>query len=81
MFDAPLMITCAETVGVTAGHTDVSLWYVLKGNRAASLLFDASEFNAAKWFPFTDVPLERSDPHMNRFLRKLAKQNIEVSDM
>jgi 8-oxo-dGTP diphosphatase len=72
LHDAPLMITCTETVGITAGHTDVSLWYVLAGDHAAPITFDAGEFNGAAWFPFDDVPLERSDPHMSRFLRKLV---------
>lgn len=72
LFDTPLMITCTETVGLTAGHTDVSLWYVLAQSRMEPLVFDASEFNTVKWFRASEVPLEQSDPHMNRFLRKLA---------
>ena len=28
----PLFLTSTVTVGLTAGHTDVSLWYVLKGD-------------------------------------------------
>ncbi|MEP7220177.1 MAG: NUDIX hydrolase, partial [Bacteroidota bacterium] len=72
LLDAPLMITRTETVGLTAGHTDVSLWYVLAHDRAEPLAFDTSEFESVRWFPFSDVPLNRSDPHMARFLRKLA---------
>ncbi len=70
--DMPIMVTCATTVGLTAGHTDVSLWYVLRGDRQQSLVFDADEFNSVEWFPFADVPLTRSDPHMGRFLKKLV---------
>jgi 8-oxo-dGTP pyrophosphatase MutT (NUDIX family) len=70
--DAPMMVTCTTTVGLTAGHTDVSLWYVLRGDRQQSLVFDANEFNRVEWFPFANVPLMRSDPHMGRFLKKLA---------
>ncbi|HVZ38304.1 MAG TPA: NUDIX hydrolase [Candidatus Kapabacteria bacterium] len=70
--DPPLMITCTETVGLTAGHTDVSLWYVLRGSRRLSLRFDAAEFSSVRWFPLGDVPPDRSDPHMCRFLAKLA---------
>jgi 8-oxo-dGTP diphosphatase len=75
----PLMITCTGTVGLTAGHTDVSLWYVLQGDRQRPLSFDAEEFNAARWFPFAEVPLARSDPHMKRFLRKLALSRAQVT--
>jgi 8-oxo-dGTP diphosphatase len=77
--DPPLMITCTRTVGLTAGHTDVSLWYVLQGDRQRPLSFDAEEFNAARWFPFAEVPLARSDPHMKRFLRKLALSRAQVT--
>jgi ADP-ribose pyrophosphatase YjhB (NUDIX family) len=70
--EPPLMVTCTETVGLTAGHTDVSLWYVVNADMAALITFDASEFNAVRWFKFQDVPLQRSDPHLARFLAKLT---------
>jgi 8-oxo-dGTP diphosphatase len=69
---APVLLTATTTVGLTAGHTDVSLWYVVRASRAQKIDFDEKEFNAVRWFPFTEVPLERSDPHMDRFLRKLG---------
>lgn len=69
---APHMITCTTTVGLTAGHTDVSLWYVVQGTRGADVVFDAEEFHRVQWFAYSDVPLHRSDPHMERFLRKLS---------
>ncbi len=68
----PLMVTCATTVGLTAGHVDVSLWYVVRANRHQSIRFDESEFNTVQWFPFPDVPLHRSDPHLGRFIAKLG---------
>jgi 8-oxo-dGTP pyrophosphatase MutT (NUDIX family) len=71
---APLMITCTMTVGLTAGHTDVSLWYVVRANRTQNIKFDAGEFNAVRWFSFSDVPLHRSEPHLGRFIRKLTSQ-------
>ena len=69
--EAPLMITCTTTVGLAAGHTDVSLWYVVRGNVAHELKFDDTEFSAVRWFQFSEVPFERSDPHLRRFIRKL----------
>jgi 8-oxo-dGTP pyrophosphatase MutT (NUDIX family) len=70
--EAPLMLTISETVGLTAGHTDVSLWYVLNGDRHAPVEFDAEEFYSARWFHVDEAPISRSDPHLSRFLRKLA---------
>ena len=69
--DSPLMVTSTKTVGVTAGHTDVSLWYALRGDRTHALEFDSSEFLSVCWYPFDDIPFERSDPHMRRFVTKL----------
>lgn len=67
----PLFLTSTITVGLTAGHTDVSLWYVLKGDRDVSYPFDRGEFNAIRWFGWNDLPYKRSDPHMRRFIQKL----------
>ena len=68
---APLMITCSTTVGLTAGHVDVSLWYVVHAPRTQKINFDETEFDAVKWFEFGQVPLHRSDPHLGRFIAKL----------
>lgn len=68
---APLMVTCTTTVGLTSGHTDVSLWYVVNAARSQALTYDAAEFNVIRWFGFSEVPLERSDPHLQRFMLKL----------
>lgn len=68
----PLMLTSSETVGITAGHTDVSLWYVVAAEREVPVAFDVEEFHGVQWFHFGDAPLSRSDPHLDRFLRKLA---------
>lgn len=72
--DGPVFVTITETVGKTAGHTDVSLWYVLRGDRRAQLDFDDSEFHAVRWFHKDDVPLDRTDKHMSRFLQKLYER-------
>lgn len=74
LYDQPQFLTVTETVGKTAGHTDVSIWYVLKGNRYAGLVFDTTEFQTIRWFDKDEVPLERSDKHMDRFLKKLYRQ-------
>lgn len=72
--DEPLFLTSTETVGLTAGHTDVSLWYVLKGDHRQKYTFDAEEFHSIQWFDFDEIPYERSDPHMGRFMEKLKQR-------
>lgn len=70
--DAPLMVTCTTTVGLTAGHTDVSLWYVVHAPGTQALTVDRSEFESVRWFHFQEIPFERSDPHLRRFILKLG---------
>jgi len=71
----PLMVTCTTTVGLSAGHADVSLWYVVRADRTESIEFDREEFAGVRWFEFADVALRRSDPHMGRFLMKLTSRS------
>jgi 8-oxo-dGTP pyrophosphatase MutT (NUDIX family) len=67
----PLFLTSTLTVGLTAGHTDVSLWYVLKGDSNKAYEFDKCEFNDVRWFRLDEIPHDKSDPHMRRFIEKL----------
>lgn len=67
----PLMITTRETVGLTAGHIDVSLWYAIKGDRKAEVKFDKREFNAVQWFHIDNIPFEKAEPNLKRFIAKL----------
>jgi 8-oxo-dGTP pyrophosphatase MutT (NUDIX family) len=73
--EKPFFITATETVGLTPGHTDVSLWYLLKGSTHDFITFDKSEFNDVEWFTFKEI-LESDqsifDPHMHRFTKKLV---------
>jgi len=68
----PVFLTVTKTVGKTAGHTDVSLWYILRGNASSPLKFDNQEFHQIRWFLPTEVPTLRTDPHMERFIQKLT---------
>ena len=80
--DSPLMVTCTTTVGLTAGHTDVSLWYVVHASDTQALTFDGTEFESVQWCQFSEIPFERSDPHLRRFIRKLTarRQNPDPAE-
>jgi 8-oxo-dGTP diphosphatase len=71
--DDPIFITSTITNGHQFNHTDVSLWYVLKGSRNNIYEFDKNEFHTIKWFKFDSIPYTKSDPHMSRFITKLKK--------
>jgi 8-oxo-dGTP pyrophosphatase MutT (NUDIX family) len=80
-FDAsevPLFITVTETVGLTAGHIDVDLWYVFKRDSSAPIKSETDEFkrefNGFHWLGFQEIlsmPIEEFDPNMHRFVEKL----------
>jgi 8-oxo-dGTP diphosphatase len=69
-------LTKAKTVGQTAGHTDISLWYILKGCSSATYAFDKEEFLQVRWFSPTEIPYERSDPHLMRCIKKLISLGL-----
>jgi 8-oxo-dGTP diphosphatase len=69
--EEPLFLTVTTTVASTAGHTDVSLWYALRGDVERDYWFDASECSTVRWFVFDDLPTGRCDPHLSRFVAKL----------
>lgn len=78
----PLFVTETTTVNVDAGHVDVSLWYVCRGDSTQPVLYDSAEFRDARWWDI--AALEDSvgaalvvagfDPHLPRFLGKLTAE-------
>ncbi len=74
LFEQPLFVTVTKTVGNVAQHTDVSLWYVLKWNSDEPMTYDKDEFHQIRWFEINEIPFERSDPHLRRFIEKMICQ-------
>lgn len=72
--EKPLFITSTKTVGRTERHTDISLWYVVVHPRTEELHFDQTEFKSIRWFHRDELPLDRCDPHMGRFVQKLGRR-------
>jgi len=73
--DKPFFVTVTETVGLTPGHTDVSLWYLVKGGEHEALQFERSEFTDMNWFRFDEILASHPaifDPQMQRFTKKLV---------
>ncbi len=65
------MVTCSTTVGLTAGHEEASLRYVIEADRNAPLTIDEREFAAVRWFAFDQIPYARADPALANFIAKL----------
>jgi 8-oxo-dGTP diphosphatase len=72
----PLLVTQTTTVGLDAGHVDVSLWYVLGAATSTRTIPDRTEFAATRWWRFAEIdaaPREIIDPFLPRFLDKLRR--------
>lgn len=79
LFDEPVFITVTETVGLTAGHTDVSLWYALRGDSSRPTSYDEEEFAGVRWFTPEEILYDRADPHLGRFVGKVRRNAARVS--
>jgi 8-oxo-dGTP diphosphatase len=69
----PAFVTVTTTVGLDAGHTDVSLWFVSDGSRNLEMTLDQVEFCGSRWWTLEEVTSttgERFDPHFHRFMTK-----------
>lgn len=72
----PFFITVTTTKNAGT-HTDVSLWYVIKGDVNTKLDFDPGEMNDYKWLTLDEVLATDTtglDPHMHRFTKKLKQK-------
>jgi 8-oxo-dGTP pyrophosphatase MutT (NUDIX family) len=81
--EEPIFITRTVTVGKAVGHTDVSLWYVLRGNSDRAIAYEEREFNGYKWFDPDEILGEERNifnPHMRRFVKKLFASGIGGHD-
>lgn len=74
--DEPIFLTVTKTVGNIAKHTDVSLWYLLKGDPNQALDYDLNEFHQIRWFGIDEIPFGKSDPHMKRFIDKMLRSSM-----
>ena len=72
LLPTPFFLTVTPTTGQTAGHTDVSLWYALRGCHSDLLEYDRGEFHKISWFSPADIPYHRTDPHMSRCIKKCS---------
>jgi 8-oxo-dGTP pyrophosphatase MutT (NUDIX family) len=72
----PLFLTVTETVGIDAGHIDVSIWFVHAVHKEVELTPDRGEFHGARWWSRDELATARTggrfDPHLFRFLAKLS---------
>lgn len=76
LFEKPLFLTVTKTAGQVTQHTDVSLWYAIKWNPDDQLIYDKEEFHQIQWFEIDEIPYERSDPHLRRFINKMKENDV-----
>lgn len=73
LVDHPIFLTVTETVNDASPHTDVSLWYLVKGNAETNYSYDKQEFHQIQWFPIQAIPSKQMEPHLSRFSDKLEE--------
>lgn len=72
--EQPLFLSVTQTRG-EGSHIDVTLWFVLMGNRTQELCIDEREARSVEWLAIDDPAVwvkRRLDPQMHRFLSKLT---------
>lgn len=74
LFEEPQFISVSLTSGLCSRHTDVSIWYALKGDSTARYDYDRGEFDSIQWFDFDKLPTERANPDVQRFITKLSER-------
>jgi 8-oxo-dGTP diphosphatase len=73
--ERPAFLTVTRTVGIDAGHTDVSLWFLVSIRRTQPLTLDHREFREARWWSPAELrtaDTTRFDPHFTRFAAKIG---------
>ncbi|MDG4832922.1 NUDIX domain-containing protein [Solwaraspora sp. WMMD1047] len=75
----PAFLTVTPTVRAMAGHTDVSLWFPVIVDPDVPLVPNHGEFREARWWSLEQLRSAdptRFDPHLRRFLDKVAMRVI-----
>jgi len=69
-------ITITITINIDAGHTDVSLWYLVYGDSTKKYEYNTQEMSGYAWFTTDEIQGKNTfkyDPHMKRFVKKLLQ--------
>jgi 8-oxo-dGTP diphosphatase len=67
----PLFVTVTPILGIHGGHVDISLWYLIRGDRTQHYDLDPREFEGGRWWDIDRFGTPVSDPHFVRFVTKL----------
>lgn len=74
----PLFLGVTESIWFTAKHTDISLWYLLKGDSTSEINFNRMEIQQIRWFDIDQIPYDYSDSHLKRFIDKVKNFAFSV---
>ena len=74
MMEEPLLLTVTDTVNDANSHTDVALWYLVRGDSNVLYTFDEREFYEVRWFSIEEIPSKMTEPHLSRFVNKYTNR-------
>lgn len=77
---APVFLTISRTVGPRP-HEDICFWYALRGAVTDLPDFDRGEYDGMRWFGLAEVPFDKTDPNLRRFLSKVFDGNAALSGL
>ncbi|TSA44942.1 NUDIX domain-containing protein [bacterium] len=77
-YEVPFFVSQVATVGLTAGHVDVDLWYIFEGDSSKPINDQSEEFmrefSGYQWLTFDEIlsmPIKKLDFNLHRFVKKL----------
>ena len=71
IFPEPIFLTQSRVGDVACTHVDVNIWYALRCSNKEMINFDPNEFNDVQWILLDELPFDKTDRDLKRFVRKL----------
>ncbi len=79
LFEDPCFFTLQKVYSLDgSSHHDYTFWYLFNGKEEHPYSFDKREFASLAWYSYDDVPLNRTDANMERFLQKLEQATVAL---
>lgn len=75
--DQPIFHVRTLTQGANAGHTDVTLWFLLKGTPNHPYKILEKEATDARWFTIDEVLADPAMAHLHRGLKKIKERFLK----
>jgi len=69
----PYFLSICPEVGEAEVHTDIALWYLVRGDGHTIPSFDPREFSQMRWYSWDRLPIGRTDDNLARCMEKVEQ--------